>query len=386
MWKEIDMHFFKLANSSKFLVTFISVLLTLIGCEKNKRAIGPIFTNEVKCTDTDSIGVWKHLGLSGKNVTAIAVHPEKPNIILAGTSSDFSTGTPAELFLSADCGHTWGKVLNLENSIFKFTDIKFDPDNPDIVYATPLPVIKSTDGGIHWKEISTGLNVNWETRVSTIAINPINSNIIYIGTAGYFGGSIYKSTDGGENWKDIGGEDNVYDPGDPDIVRLKSGVTAIAIDPNNPGIIYAGTAQLGDVLKSMDGGHTWKLTSLMDKGIIHSLTIHPQNSQVIYAGTWREGFFKSEDGGDTWFEFNENVPDSVAGLKLLIDPITFDLFALYSGHGIGLYYMSKNENSWKKIGIESIIEYQYSSMSLSSDNKYLYFGSKYQGIYRMRLR
>jgi len=367
-----------------FISIFVLVFLSLTGCEKNKRAIGPIFTNEVKCAEMDSIGVWKHLGLSGKNVTAIAVHPEKPNVIFAGTGPL----TPGELFVSIDCGKSWTKILDLESSIFKFTDIKFDPDNPNIVYATPLPIIKSTDGGIHWKEITKGMRVNWETRVSTIAIDPKDSKILYAGTAGYYGGSLYKSTDGGENWEDIAGEDNVYDPGDPDIVRLKSGVTAIAIDPSNSKVIYAGTAQLGDVLKSTDGGNSWKLTGLKDKGIINSLIINPQNSNEIVAATWAKGFYKSLDGGNSWYEFNEGLPDSILGMKIIMDPITLEYYAVITkGDEGGIYYRKNNLNIWEKIGIEEVkSSYYYTSLIISPDLKYLYFGSNLQGIFRMRLR
>ena len=245
----------KISSSFIVKITFTILILLIIlltNCIRDKSILSFEYPDEQPCDDEDTIRVWKHLGLDGENVTAIAVHPQKPHVIFAGTSGSFSDGIPGRLFLSTDCGRTWRKIL--EGSFFKFTDIKFDHRNPDIVYAVPFPIIKSNDGGLHWREISNGMRLDWETRVSEIAIHPFNSKILCAGTGGFMGGSIYKSTNTGRTWTNLVRKDSINNPGMSDILRLTSGVVSIAIDPYNPDIIYVSTAQTGDVFKSTDGG------------------------------------------------------------------------------------------------------------------------------------
>jgi photosystem II stability/assembly factor-like uncharacterized protein len=77
-------------------------------------------------------------------------------------------------------------------------------------------------------------------------------------------------------------------------------ITAIAIDPQNPDVLYVGTQHAG-VYKSIDGGQSWQPAS---KGLkaasITSLVIDQVNSSILYAGVTYMGIFKSSDGGETW--------------------------------------------------------------------------------------
>jgi photosystem II stability/assembly factor-like uncharacterized protein len=103
---------------------------------------------------------------------------------------------------------------------------------------------------------------------------------------------VFKSTDGGATWSGT---------------SLGSTVWALAIDPQNPNILYAGTESFygGGVFKSTDGGATWSGTSLTRT--VWALAIDPQNPNILYAGAY--GVFKSTDGGATWSEFSDGLTD-----------------------------------------------------------------------------
>lgn len=77
-------------------------------------------------------------------------------------------------------------------------------------------------------------------------------------------------------------------------------VRCLAADPHNPQVVYAGTQNHG-VLRSQDGGRTWRVAGLADQ-VIKALAVSPLEPDVIYAGTKPPGLFVSRDGGASWTE------------------------------------------------------------------------------------
>lgn len=144
-------------------------------------------------------------------------------------------------------------------------------------------------------------------RVNTFAIDPNNPEIFYVGAPA---GGLWKSTDAGINWTPL--SDNI-----PQI-----GVSGIAIDPSNSNIIYIST---GDddardtysvgVMKSIDGGTTWNTTGL-DLGSTYATSneiyLHPTNSNIIWIAT-SLGFYKSIDAGTNW---SKKITGNIKDFKL----------------------------------------------------------------------
>ena len=139
-------------------------------------------------------------------------------------------------------------------------------------------------------------------RFNVMAINPTDNNIMY---AGLSTGGIFKTIDGGANWNPIF-DDQPY-----------LSIGCITLDPVDPNIIYVGTGDvnisgypfIGDgVYKSNDGGANWTHLGLTNERIISEIKINPTNTQVIYAGTMglpfirnnERGLYKSVDGGANW--------------------------------------------------------------------------------------
>src|SRR2546430_1792192 len=83
----------------------------------------------------------------------------------------------------------------------------------------------------------------------------------------------------------------------------RQSIYALAIDPSNPKVVYAGANK--GIFKSADGGTTWTFFHVgsPDVSMVHHLAIDPQNSACLYASTGSEfgggRLFKSTDGGDT---------------------------------------------------------------------------------------
>ncbi len=142
-------------------------------------------------------------------------------------------------------------------------------------------------------------------RVNSIAIDPSDKNIVYMGAAD---GGVWKSTDAGGTWV----------PLTDDLPSLSMG--AIAIDPGNPRIIYMGTGEYN---------------------FIHQYGCKPSRSDQ-YPG---EGVFRSTDGGLTWIQAGEKFSDSI--VKIEIDPISTEI--IYTVSIDGLFKSIDSGNSWTNV-------------------------------------
>ncbi len=116
--------------------------------------------------------------------------------------------------------------------------------------------------------------------VYCIAIAPSNSNVLYCGSEN---GQVFKSTNKAATWTCVS-----------DALPC-TGVTSLAIDPNNINIVYWHTG--GNILKTTNGGNTWALLSAYSGGYGEKIIVLP-NSNVIVQGA--NNIYYSSNGGSTF--------------------------------------------------------------------------------------
>ncbi len=195
------------------------------------------------------------------------------------------------------------------------TSIVGVPGQPYIYYAGSASggIFKTIDGGIHWEAIFDGQPVS---SIGSLAVAPSDANIVWAGTGEAWirshisvGQGIYKSTDAGKTWKLMGLE--------------KTGrIGHIAIDPKNPDIVLAcalghayGPQPERVVFRTTDGGKTWDRVLFTDEDCgCSDIAMDPNNPRILFAGMWpfeihswgREsggpgsGLYMSRDEGATW--------------------------------------------------------------------------------------
>jgi hypothetical protein len=322
---------------------------------------------------------WDLVGLEGEEVSAIAVVASKPWVMFAGTMSDFSAGTRGKIFRSNDWGRTWREVAR-DVSV---TRIVVDPKDPFIVYAglawvnfTAPGVIKSTDGGYRWFKADAGMYFH-ESGIGALVIDPVNTNVLYAGKSGFFGGALYKTTNGGRSWFGIPDEQPY---------PLGEGVTALAIDPSNTKIIYAGTAWGGHLFKSTNEGSSWALTGFPHGSVLpYSIAVNQFFSNIVYVGgnfgykpQW--GFFKSTSSGSVWETYNDGLLDTASVARILVwsSSIIF-LSANWRDVG-GVYHSTNGGSSWRYIGIDSS---RVGDIQADRVNGFLYVAKG--GVYRRKI-
>lgn len=142
-------------------------------------------------------------------------------------------------------------------------------------------VYKSTDDGATWALCIEGMS---DRIVRALAIDPDRPDTLYAGTRG---GRIYKSVDAAAHWHDVTHQ------------VIGTEIIALAVDPGNPEIVHAATA--GRVYTTLDGGQSWEMSTLSPKSDITCLTISPQNPFLVYVGTRDGMLYTSSDRGTTWF-------------------------------------------------------------------------------------
>ncbi len=182
--------------------------------------------------------------------------------------------------------------------------------NPDITNANSV-----------WTQIETTENLN----ISSIAVDPNNSNIFYLGTGESYtgddatGNGVWKSTDGGDTWSNVfegpqGTINGQIIPGrqyiNDLVVRNNNGVSEIyaATDSN----FYREGSFLGTIYglyKSNDGGTTWSEVALSDdNNTPNDIEIGVDNK--LWVSTTNGKIYSSTDNLAEKFDLKYTVPNA----------------------------------------------------------------------------
>jgi hypothetical protein len=242
--------------------------------------------------------------------------------------------------------------------------------NGNIIYCAGLDsgVYKTTNGGVSWAAVNTGLTYN---HVQTIAMSQSNNNILYCGTdqLGTTNSGVYKTTDGGASWT----------AANTGILETSRGVQAIVIHPTNPNIawmsVFDGLVNSTTGLyKTTDGGANWvpSNTGIGTVKNILALAANPLNPNTLYCGTsfsvvapaLRSRVYRSVDGGANWVDMSNGLPtDTTIGhpiraLSISSSDTNVILAALFLASDTlgGAYLTTNGGTTWvrKHTGLQSI--------------------------------
>ncbi len=319
-----------------------------------------------------------------QSIGVVTLDPKKPDqVVWVGTGETWtrnSTSLGDGLYKSTDGGNNWEKI-GFEKSD-RISSIVINPDNTDEMYVGVLGalwgdseergVYKSTDGGITWNKI---LYIDQKTGASDVVMDPSDSNTLYTSmwefrrtawsfNSGGFNSALYKSTDSGKTWNKI---HNGFPEG-------KLGRIAIAIAPSKPEILYSvlETEKASDkgLYRSDDGGNSWKHLNSDFELVVRPfyfsrIVVDPKNPDVVVKAGLSGSI--SRDGGKTFKNLGNMHSD--------IHDIAFDINdsdRMYAGTDGGVY-RSWNGGTTMEI-VENIPVSQFYHISVDNEEPYNIYG------------
>lgn len=303
-----------------------------------------------------------------------------------GSSTNIYIGNDGGLSFSTDAGNSYVS-LNTSLSLTMFYSIKMDPGNPLASYGgTQDNGVQRRVSGSVWNQMVTGDGGNLLISPKddqTLLVTDDGANIFQFGTQGNFetvlaspqtfgeaGSSpraaflcpiftdtvdstiyfctwrMFKSTDIGVTWNPTAGTTDLtkgVTANGPDVV------TAGAVGPANPNIIYTGSAQ-GRVMVSQDGGAAWTdITGSLPNRSVSGIAVDSTDSATAYltfSGYLAGHIFKTSDMGAKWTDITGNLPDLPVHC-VLIDPR--NPRALYVGNDIGVFQSAFGGPVWQPL-------------------------------------
>jgi len=232
---------------------------------------------------------------------------------------------------------------------------------------------KTTNSGVTWFPVTDGQLHS--SSVGAVAVAPSNPDIVYIGMGEtelrgniMQGDGVYKSIDAGKTWKHVGLADT-------------QAISRIRIDPANPDVVYVaalghpyGPNEQRGVFRSSDGGATWERVLFRNNraGAV-DLAMDPNNPRILYATIWdvyrtpwslssggpASGFFKSTDGGGTWAEITRSpgLPKGVLGkITVSLSPADSNrVYALVEADDGGLFRSDDAGANWELVNSDRSI-------------------------------
>lgn len=255
--------------------------------------------------------------------------------------------------------------------------LAFNPQDSNTLYAGSASggLWRSRTAGIGaeaWQYLPTGFPV---LGVSSIAIAPSDSNIIYIGTGevysyqnaqgsvvlratrGSYGIGILKSENAGLTWEKS--LDWSY--------FQERAVQAVRINPLNQNTIWAATTE--GTYKSIDAGESWTIVNSTIMAM--DLVINPEDTNTVYIacgnfGSTGRGIYRTENGGASWSQLSNGLPGAFLGkAQLAIHAANPEILYASIGNGFTSYngatWLCRTENggdSWEVVSTEDYSRWQ----------------------------
>ncbi len=263
----------------------------------------------------------------------------------------------------------------------RITDIEMTSTSPQTIFvgAASGGIFKSNDMGENWTPI---FDENMNLSIGDLALAPSDESIIYVGTGeanagggslAYDGTGVYKSINGGDSWTGIGLED-------------VGSIGKVVVNPLNPDICFV--AAMGHLFennenrglfRTKDGGDSWeKVLFINDSTGVIDIAINPNQPKVIYAATWERirrvdrrsyggpssGIYRSTNGGDSWTKLSNGLPEAAGRIGIAIAESNPDiLYAIYANEITsyieGIYKTNNEGNDWSQVSSEGVTSVPY---------------------------
>ncbi len=319
--------------SNKFIIAGLAILFSI-----HLQAQEVVLKGKELFGDLEARQIGPAL-MSGR-IIDLENHPTNNKIIYTGTAG-------GGVWKSSNGGASFNSVF--DDHAQSIGVVKIDPNDPDNIVWVGTGEIwtrnsvsigdglyKSTDGGANWKK----MGFENSERISSIQINPKNSNEIYVGVLGALWGDsedrgVYKTTDGGKTWNKI-----LY-------INNKTGANDIIMDPKDPNVLYAAMWEFrrtawgfnsgganSALYKSTDAGKTWnKIHNGFPKGDLgrFAIAIAPSSPNIVYAvveSKEDKGLYRSDDSGANWKLLNGDFGLVVRPFyfsRIVVDPKNPDI-------------------------------------------------------------
>lgn len=316
---------------------------------------------------TDSGATWNpwNTGMGNRTCYEILMHPSNPLIMICSTNG--------RIWRTVDGGANWtSQYSGGEN----FKDLAFHPTNPNIVYAASNDYYRSTDNGVTWGQVTSGVPTGVQR--FALAVTAASPNTVYL-LAGDGGGleGLYRSTDSGQNFTQRSNSPNIFGYGTTGGSGSQAWYDIVMIgDDANANHIIMGAI---NVWESFDGGATWSIvthwTGSGGNPAVHAdqhvLEYNPVNGNLFLGSDG--GVHFTADGGANWTEISSGLPIAQV-YKIGQAQTSKDLVINgYQDNGTAIWYGTNWSTEIGGDGMECIIDY--------SDENYMY-GALYYGDIR----
>lgn len=270
---------------------------------------------------------WHSIG--GFEYAYIAPDPANTNLVYSGgwygsvVRYDDATGQIATVFER-------GKKYRVS----QMPPLVFSPQHPSLLYFGTQFLMKTSDGGKTWQEISPDLTGNTGPKeeekpdpdkprppaITAIAPSPVQAGEIWVGTTNRV---VQLTRDAGAHWQNVS---------PPDLSEPEQ-VVYVEASHHGQGTAYVtlgATRQstAPDVLRTHDYGRTWQkiVTGFPTNEMVRVVREDPKRQGLLYAGT-DTGIFVSFDDGDHWQPFSLNLPPTpITDLQVHDNDLTISTF------------------------------------------------------------
>ncbi|MDX1394901.1 MAG: hypothetical protein R3195_10930 [Gemmatimonadota bacterium] len=343
---------------------------------------------------------WREIGptIMGGRVADLAVVESDPTTFYVGTAT-------GGVWKTINGGQSFQSVFD-DQPTASIGDVTLAPSNPNVVWvgtgepqnrqSSPwgMGVFRSTDAGRTW----THLGLDNTHHISRIQVHPRDPDVAYVAAVGHLWGAnpergVFRTMDGGQTWEHV-----LY-------IDEHTGTIDLVMDPNDPKTLFAAMYQrqrtLGGfngggpgsgIYRTLDGGDTWvEMTEGLPEGDMGriGLDIYEGDTNMVFAivegdkrvpgqgfgggggADSKNGVYKSTDRGETWEQISTTNNRPMYYSQIWVDPTDSD--RIYLG-GANMYRSSDGGRNFTSDAAAEVHSDHHALWIDPSDSRHMILG------------